>query len=176
MSDELTAELHAAVDRIVAARDRDDMGPTIAALLPHLEQHSDDARLLYEVGGAYDTDGQEAVALGWYEKAEEAGLEGDLRRRCFLQHGSTLRNLGRTDESLALFARAREEFPGSVSLGVFEALSLHAAGRGSAALAATLVLLADNVDGDDLDRYEPALRGNAEHLASLDRLGEPVRD
>ncbi|WP_423920912.1 tetratricopeptide repeat protein [Frigoribacterium sp. 2-23] len=87
------------------------MAPTIAALEPLLERHPDDARVLYEVGGAYDTDGQEARALELYTRAMDAGLVGDLRRRCYLQAGSTLRNVG---------------------------------------------------------RYKPALRGNAEYLASLD--------
>ena len=164
MPDTLDAQL----DRIVAARDRDDMGPTIAALLPILEQHPDDARVLYEVGGAYDTAGEEATALDLYERAEAAGLAGDLLRRCLLQHGSTLRNLGRVDESLALFARARAEFPGSSSLAVFEALTLHAAGRPDAALASALRIVADHVPDDELQRYLPAIRGNAGYLDSLD--------
>lgn len=99
------------------------MAPTIAALLPIYEQHPHDPRVLYEVGGAYDTDGQEAIAANFYEQAMAEGLEGDVLRRCFLQYGSTLRNLGRIDESLSVFARARGEFPESVSLGVFESLS-----------------------------------------------------
>lgn len=163
--------LDAQLDRIAAARDRDDMGPTIAALLPLLEQHPDDARVLYEVGGAYDTAGEEATALDLYERAEAAGLAGDLLRRCHLQHGSTLRNLGRVEESLALFARARAEFPGSSSLAVFEALTLHAAGRADAALARILALVAVRVPDEELQRYLPAIRGNAEHLASLDAAG-----
>ncbi|WP_445337184.1 tetratricopeptide repeat protein [Clavibacter sp. CFBP 8614] len=165
--------LDAQLDRIVAARDRDDMGPTIAALLPLLERHPDDARVLYEVGGAYDTAGEEARALELYERAEAQGLTGDIRRRCYLQHGSTLRNLGRVDESLALFARARGEFPDSPSLAVFEALTLHAAGRADAALARILLVVADRVPDPELQRYLPAIRGNAEHLASLD-AAEPA--
>lgn len=144
------------------------MAPTIAALLPLLEQHPDDARVLYEVGGAYDTDGQEALALDLYERALAAGLGGDLRRRCLLQQGSTLRNLGRTEESLAVFARARQQHPDSIALGAFEALSLHAAGRPDRALATLLLLLADRVDDAELQRYRAALRGNAAYLESLD--------
>jgi hypothetical protein len=79
-----------------------------------------------------------------------------------------LRNLGRADESLAIFARAREDFPDSVALGAFEALSLHAAGRANAALASLLVLVADHVDAEEVSRYKPAMRGNAAYLASLD--------
>ncbi|KAF0257755.1 tetratricopeptide repeat protein [Clavibacter michiganensis] len=166
--------LDAQLDRIVAARDRDDMGPTIAALLPLLERHPDDARVLYEVGGAYDTAGEEATALDLYERAEAAGLAGHILRRCYLQHGSTLRNLGRVDESLALFTRARAEFPGSSSLAVFEALTLHAAGRPDAALASVLRVVADHVPDDELRRYLPAIRGNAAYLDSLDVPGEPA--
>lgn len=157
------------LDRIFAARDRDDMAPTIAALLPLAEQHPDDARVLYELAGAYDTAGEEEKAAELYERAMAAGLHGDARRRCSLQYGSTLRNLGRLDESLAVFARARSEFPDSVALAAFEALTLHAAGRPSTALANLLVVLADHVHADELDRYKAALRGNAEYLVSLDR-------
>jgi tetratricopeptide (TPR) repeat protein len=164
MADTLEAQL----DRIFAARDREDMGPTIDALLPLFDEYPENPRVLYELGGAYDTAGEEATALGFYERSMEKGLAGDIRRRCHLQYGSTLRNLGRIDESLQVFARARTEFPDSVALGAFEALTFHAAGRVDTALANLLELLADHVDAPELDRYKPALRGNAEYLLSLD--------
>lgn len=164
----MSIELHVELDRIFAARDRDNMGPTIEALLPLYAQHPHDARVLYEVGGAYDTAGEEAIAVEFYERAMTEGLEGDVRRRCYLQYGSTLRNLGRVEESMALFAQARREFPGSVALGAFESLTLHAAGRVNSALGSLLALLADNVHSEEIDRYKTAMRGNAEYLASLD--------
>jgi hypothetical protein len=61
------------LDRIFAARDRDNMQPTIDALLPLCDAHSENARVLYEVGGAYDTAGQEETAREFYEKALAAG-------------------------------------------------------------------------------------------------------
>lgn len=156
------------LDRIFAARDRDNMGPTITALLPLYEQHPNNPRVLYELGGAYDTAGEETTALEFYEQAMSKGLTGDIRRRCYLQYGSTLRNLDRIDDSIAVFARARHEFPLSVSLGIFESLTLHAAGRANTALASVLSLLADHVHTDEIERYKSAIRGNAEYLASLD--------
>ena len=152
------------LDRLFQARDRDDMAPTIAALLPILAQHPQNARVLYEVGGAHDTAGDEETAVGFYERAIAAGLEGDLARRCAVQYGSTLRNLGRFEESLAIFARARTEHPDSPSLAAFEALTLHGAGRTDAAFAALLDVVADHVPAPDIERYRAALRGNAEHL------------
>lgn len=164
----MNSDLYDELDRIFAARDRDNMAPTIAALLPLVENHPHDARVLYEIAGAYDTAGEEATALDFYEGAMREGLDGDLRRRCYLQYGSTLRNVGRVEHSLAIFATARAEFPDSVALGVFEALSLHAAGRVNASLASLLSLFADHMDSEDVNRYKPAMRGNAEYLASLD--------
>lgn len=156
------------LDQIFEDRDRTDMSRTIAALLPLLDQHPLNPRVLYEVGGAYDTAGEEATAVGFYERAMRAGLEGDLRRRCALQYGSTLRNLGRLDESFAVFAEARERFPESASLAVFEALTFHAAERHDAAVASLLATIAHHVQSADIDRYKPAIRGNAEFVASLD--------
>lgn len=164
----MSADLHNELDRIFAARDRNNMDPTIAALLPLYEQHPHNPRVLYEVGGAYDTAGDEATALGFYERAMTEGLQGDVRRRCYLQYGSTLRNLGRLNESVTVFARARREFPDSVALGAFESLTLHAAGQANTALGSLLALIAEDVHTEELDRYKPAMRGNAEYLASLD--------
>jgi tetratricopeptide (TPR) repeat protein len=157
------------LDRIFQFRDRSDMQPTIAALLPLLAEHPHQARVLYEVGGAYDTAGEERLACSFYERALAAGLSGDLLRRCYLQYGSTLRNLGQHDRALEVLGRARRAFPDSPSLAVFEALSLHAAGLPDRAFAALLDAFADAVHAPDIDRYKAALRANADYLRSTDR-------
>ncbi|MGX5696985.1 tetratricopeptide repeat protein [Agromyces soli] len=161
--------LQARLREIFDARDRSHMQPTIEAFLAVLAEHPTDAEVLYEVGGAYDTAGEEQTAAGYYERAMAAGLDGDARRRCLLQYGSTLRNLGRLDESLGVLERARAEFPESDSLKVWHATSLHEAGRHDAAFAIMLELVADRVRSDELLRYEAALRGNAAFLAERDR-------
>lgn len=170
----MDAELDAELDRLVAARDRSHMGPTIAALLAIYAAHPGNPRVAYELAGAYDTAGDEARAATLYQEAMAGGLDGDVRRRCALQYGSTLRNLDRIEESLAVFAQARAEFPDSVSLGVFEALSLHADGQSNTAMARLMILLADHVHASEIDRYKPAIRGNAEHLMSLDDQPKPT--
>lgn len=157
------------LDVIFAARDRENMTPTIQTLLPIYKQHPNNPRVLYELGGAYDTAGEETTALGLYEDAMAEGLEGEIRRRCYLQYGSTLRNLGRLDDSTEVFSRALSEFPESPALAVFESLTLHAAGRVNTALANLLTVLSDHLDDPELDRYKPAIRGNAQHLFSLDK-------
>jgi hypothetical protein len=42
----MRSELHIELDRIFAARNRDDMGPTIAALLLVYEKHPQEPRVL----------------------------------------------------------------------------------------------------------------------------------
>lgn len=163
--------LRARLDEIFADRDRTRMAPTISALLDVLAQHPEDPEVLYEVGGAYDTDGQEETALGFYRRAMAAGLEGRWLRQCYLQCGSTLRNLGRLEESLDVFDEGLAAFPESESLGLFRALTLHAAGRSSAALGAVLTVVADRFPTAEVQRYEAALRGNAAYLESLDSGG-----
>ncbi|MEV8213405.1 tetratricopeptide repeat protein [Leifsonia sp. NPDC077715] len=153
---------------LFAARDRANMQPTIDALLEVFAEHPDDPNVLYEVGGAYDTAGQEETAAGYYERALEAGLDGDTLRRCLLQYGSTLRNLDRFDDSLAVLDRALALFPESESVRVWHALSLHAAGRSDAAVAELMEVAADGIRTPDLQRYEAAIRGNAAYLREVD--------
>ncbi len=165
----LTPELEAAIKQGYERRDRDNMQPTIDYFHELLNAHPDDPVLLYEVAGAYDTAGQEEQACGFYERALDGGLDGDILRRCLLQYGSTLRNLERYDQSLTVLQRARDEFPESDSVRLFLALSLHAAARSDAAVAELLELAVDSIRAPEVTRYEAALRGNAAYLTDLDR-------
>lgn len=69
-------ELREELDQIFALRDRSNMAPTIEAFIRVLEEFPEEAEVLYEVGGAYDTDGQEAVAASYYQRAIDAARDG----------------------------------------------------------------------------------------------------
>jgi tetratricopeptide (TPR) repeat protein len=165
VSDELTPDLATTIEEAFARRDRSNMQPTIDFFENLLAEHPGNPYVLYEVGGSYDTAGQEEKALGYYEQALP-GLSGETKRKCLLQYGSTLRNLDRFDESLEVFKQACKEFPESDSLRVFKALTLQASGHGDKALATLLLLVADRIDTAEIKRYEAAIRGNAEYLAT----------
>jgi tetratricopeptide (TPR) repeat protein len=162
---QLTPDLEAAIQLGYERRDRSNMTPTIAYFEDLLSQHPDHPVLVYEVGGAYDTAGEEATAAGYYERALALGLEGDVLRRCLCQYGSTLRWLGRLDESLAALDRARTEFPDSDSVRVFRALTLNEAGRGDAATAELLGIVVTHAEHTDLGRWATGLGGLAQWLA-----------
>ena len=76
--------------------------------------------------------------------------------------------MDRIEDSLAVFARARSEFPDSESLAIFEALTLHAAGRPSAALGQMVLLVADRFQCEEVARYEASIRENAADLMALE--------
>ena len=164
----LTPELEATIADIFGRRDREHMQPTIDAFLALLDEHPGQPDVLYEVGGSYDTAGEEQTALGYYEAALAAGLSGDTLRRCLMQYGSTLRILGRYGESVAALDRALEGWPDSPSVRAFHALALHAAGRSDGAVGELLALVADGIRTPDVLRYEAALHGNAGFLIGLD--------
>jgi tetratricopeptide (TPR) repeat protein len=163
----MTPELDAAVAAIYADRDRDDMAPTIAAFTALQAAHPEEAQLVYEVAGGYDTAGDEARAAPLYEQALAMGLDGDALRRCLVQYGSTLRNLERYEESLAVLDRADREFPDSASVAMTRALTLLESGRSDAAVGTLLLLLAAEPPGD-MGRYAAAARGNGLFLIDRD--------
>ena len=85
----------------------------------------------------------------------------DRRRRFVVGYGSTLRNVGRSDEAIVLLTEEVSRDPGYPALSAFLALALHSAGHRGAALATMLGCLLDVADRDSgdnpLDGYQRAL-------------------
>lgn len=126
-------------------------------------EHPDDALALFERGGARDSTGDEAGAEEFYRRALAAGLPDDERAQCVIQLASTVRNLGRPEESLALL---RTEFEGRptddpyADAGVaFAALALVDLGRPTEAVAALLHALTPH-----LPRYHRSVPAYADAL------------
>jgi tetratricopeptide (TPR) repeat protein len=114
----------------------------------------------YERASAFDSTGHEEQALPLYREALALGLEEDRRRQCVIQLASTLRNLGRAEESVALLEAERgrsDEYSDGVA--AFLALALHDAGRKSEALSVALGALAGH-----MDRYRRSLTNYAREL------------
>ena len=162
---QITPELEAAIRLGYAHRDRADMAATIAYFEDLLARHPDHPVLVFEVAGAYDTDGQEERARVLYERALDLGLSGDPLRRCLCQFGSTLRWLGRLDESVSVLHRARRTFPDSDAVRIFLALTLNEAGRGDATTAELLSVITDHPEVTDLGHWADGLRGLAQWLS-----------
>ena len=90
-----------------------------------------------------DTAGDEHGAVLEYERAMEAGVPDDLLAKALLGYGSTLRNVGRNDDSVRVLEDAVRQFPDQQALPVFLAFSLWTAGRRGEALAVLAKRLGD---------------------------------
>ncbi|OOG64313.1 hypothetical protein B0E45_28325 [Sinorhizobium sp. A49] len=116
---------------------------------------------LFERASAQDSLGREADAEPLYRQALAGGLSGIRRRRATIQLASTLRNLGRIDESITLLEVERtmpsDELDDAIS--AFLALSLVDAGRAREAAGLALGRLARH-----LPRYNRSLKHYAEAL------------
>jgi hypothetical protein len=115
----------------------------------------------FERACAFDSTGLPDRAVPLYRSALESGLTGVRRRRAVIQMASSLRNLGRAQESVALLSTELEatsdELDGAVR--AFLALALVDVGREREAVATALMALSGF-----LPRYQRSLRGYAEAL------------
>jgi len=129
---------------------------TLAEAAPH------PALGAFELGGAYDSGGHEADADAHYAAATRAGLvavDPDRAARMIVQHASTLRNLGRIDEAIAMLRDAPDHPATGAAPKVFLALALHSAGRFDEALRVAIEAVEPT-----LPRYRRSVSAYAEAL------------
>jgi tetratricopeptide (TPR) repeat protein len=105
---------------------------------------------------ALDREGREHDAIRYYERAWQQGIPDDERRHFIVGFGSTLRNVGRADEAVALLADAVNDDPLYAPYSAFLGLALLAAGNAAAAVATMLGIVFDHAP-DALDTYGRAL-------------------
>lgn len=128
-----------------------------------------DGRAAFELAGMYDSMGFEAEAGTEYERALELGLDEARHARLAVQYGSTLRNLGRLEEAIAvLHAAPTHESTGSAPRIVL-ALALHSAGRKDEALRVAI-----EAQIDALPRYQRSMRNYAAALTDSATPPDPV--
>jgi tetratricopeptide (TPR) repeat protein len=116
----------------------------------------------FERASAQDSTGHSDRAVPGYGRALELGLTGERRRRAVIQLASSLRNLGRAPESVALLEAEQEAASDSLDDAVraFLALALADTGREREAVSVALTALAPH-----LARYQRSLANYAGGLA-----------
>ena len=118
-----------------------------------------DGRGAFELGGMHDSLGFEAEAAAEYERALALGLDDDRRAMIAVQYGSTLRNIGRLDEAIAVLNAAPTHPSTGAAPRAFLALALHSAGRTDEALRVALEAVVPT-----LPSYQRSLRAYAAAL------------
>src|SRR4029453_104093 len=115
----------------------------------------------FERAASLDSTGHPDLAVPLYRKALDHGLAGERRRRAVIQLASSLRNLGQSQESVALLTT--ELGTGSDHLDdavrAFLALALVDTGREREAVSLALAALAPH-----LPRYQRSLAAHAQLL------------
>lgn len=112
-----------------------------------------------QIAAAYACDraGQEQQALVFYERAWNLGVPLEKRFEFLIGYSSTLKNVGRANESLKWLREAGQEQPEHPALAAFTALSLHALGKTELALATMLDAALKTEGGNGLAPYTRAL-------------------
>jgi len=129
------------------------------------ERADGDARALFERAGARDSAGVEVEAEALYRRALDAGLDDEHRPQAVIQLASTLRNLGKVDESLELLRAERERGgPFADAASAFYALTLVTLGKSREAAAIALEALAPH-----LPRYTRSVTAYARELVDPPR-------
>lgn len=147
-------------DREVIAR--------IDALVAELP--ADDPRGPFEAAGARDSAGLEEEAEPRYRRALALGLSGRARVEAHIQLASTIRNLGRPEESLALLdAVGADAGDLADAVAAFRALALASTGATDAAASVALVALAPH-----LTQYRRAVDAYARELTAPPEAEPPT--
>ena len=140
-------------------RTDDENRALIEALAAHLPDGSAEAS--FERACVFDSTGASELAVPLYRDALSRGLGAKRRRRAVIQLASSLRNISRADESVALLAE--ELVAGSDELDDvvrgFLALALTDVGREREAVSHALTALAPH-----LPRYQRSLAAYARDL------------
>jgi tetratricopeptide (TPR) repeat protein len=154
------AELWASID----AYTEEAFARRMEELLAELPE--DSAVAAFERACAYDSTGHSDRAVALYRRAIELGLEGERRRRAIIQMASSLRNVGRVSESVALLRAEREAGSDDLDDAVIAFLALALADSGSEREAVSLALTAL---ARHLPRYQRSLAAYAADLVDRDQ-------
>lgn len=154
-------ELAAALEELAALKAAGDDEAHLAAALALAARWPSEPVARIEAAYALDRCGDETAAVRHYDAAWQLGVPDERRRRFVVGYGSTLRNVGRTDEAIVLLTEEVSRDPDYPALSAFLSLALHSSGHRSAALATMLGCLLDvsarGGSANPLDGYQRAL-------------------
>lgn len=129
----------------------------LAAELP-----ADSAVAAFERASSLDSTEHSDLAVPLYRKALERGINGERRRRAVIQMASSLRNIGRASESVALLTAERDAGSDDLddAVSAFLALALVDVGREREAVSLALTALSRH-----LTRYQRSLANYAQYIS-----------
>ena len=161
------AEAWASLDE----RDEAEFLSLIEKLVEELPPNDPDG--LFERASALDSTGHSDLAVPLYEAALAAGVTGERRRRAVIQMASSLRNIDRSQESVALLTAELKQPSDHLDDAVKTvlALALTDVGREREAVSIAIGALAAH-----LPRYRRSMANYARALVEPDPTANPEAD
>jgi hypothetical protein len=132
------------------------------------DSNPDDVEAQIAAAWANDSYGSEADAIRYYDFAWALGIPSEKRRRFMVGYGSTMRNMGRIDEAIAIHRQGVIDYPGWAPHHAFLSLALHSAGEHDAAMVEALTALV-LAGAENLDGYDRSLGYNRDFLTNPTR-------
>jgi predicted Zn-dependent protease len=154
-------------DRLARASELRELGQLEEARQLLLElriERPDDPHVAVETAWVHDSMGLEEEAVDHYEAALTGELTEQEARGAYLGLGSTLRTLGRDEDSDRVLRAGIERFPDFPALRAFHAMTLYNLGRSREAVQELLEMLLETTDEPSIERYRRALTAYAEDL------------
>ena len=133
-------------------------------LLELYNEFPNDPQINYQSAWIHDLLGLEREAVPFYEKAIQAGLNGDDLKSALLGLGSTYRCIGEYQKSIATFQQALRLFPNSREFNVFLAMADYNIGEHAKAMELLLSSLVNTSNDEGVLRYGRAIRFYSDKL------------
>jgi predicted Zn-dependent protease len=150
--------------RAVALREAGELEEARQALLELRAERPDDPQVAVQTAWVHDSLGLEEEAAEHYQAALAGDLSDAEARGVYLGYGSTLRTLGRDEESDRVFREGIERFPDFAALRAFRAMLLYNLGRPREAVELLLGVLLETASDPSIERYRRALSAYADDL------------
>jgi predicted Zn-dependent protease len=141
----------------IALYDAGHAAEALPLLVELADELPDDAVTQVHTAWTHDSLGFEAEAVAYYERALALGLPEPELQGLVLGLGSTYRNVGRLDESVALLRRGVRDYPDNAAMRCFLALALLSSGEPNDALATALDVVLDTCPSPSVERYRRSL-------------------
>ena len=146
------------IDPLLFSKKESDRKECIGLLKEHLNSFPSDTKSWYDLACCNDFLGQESEAEPAYQAAQASGIEHlsiEDQRGFYVGLGSTLRNIGKLDESFDLLQQGIKIFPDYLALRVFLGFTLHSMSRYKEA-SRELLTMSSLLPNAVLDGYERA--------------------
>lgn len=128
------------------------------------EQNPQNAYINYQCAWSFDSLGEEAKAVPYYEKAIQGDLAEEDLQNAYLGLGSTFRALGEYEKSKEVLTKAIEIFPNNEALRVFYAMTLYNLNDYQVAMELLLKCIVQTSADTEVQKYKRAIEFYSDKL------------